>query len=95
MLIDTHSHCYWGTVLPRIDEVMKSMKNHTVTHAIQIGCDIPSSEKAIELAKTYPDVFRATVGFHPADAQKHSLADIELIISELEKLILENRNLVV
>lgn len=74
---------------------MKSMKSHTVTHAIQIGCDIPSSEKAIQLAKTYPDVFRATIGLHPADAQKYSLAEIELIISKLEKLILENRDLVV
>jgi TatD DNase family protein len=74
---------------------MKSMKNHTITHAIQIGCDIPTSEKAIFLAKTYPDIFRATVGLHPADAQKYSLSEIQLIIEQIEQMILVNPDLVV
>lgn len=74
---------------------MKSMENHTITHAIQIGCDIPSSEKAITLAHDYPEVFHATVGLHPADAQKYSLPEIELIIQKLEDLIINNREYVV
>lgn len=69
MIIDTHSHCYWDTLLPRIDEVVANMHQNTVTHAVQIGCDITSSEAAISLARRFPGVFFATVGHHPETAQ--------------------------
>jgi len=61
MIIDTHSHCYWDSLEPRIDDILKSMKSHTVEKSIQIGCDIPTSKRAIDLAKRFPDAFYATV----------------------------------
>lgn len=54
MIIDTHSHCYWDTLEPYIDEVIAHMKENSVSHAVQIGCDIDSSEKAIRLARRFP-----------------------------------------
>ncbi len=54
MIFDTHSHCYWDTLEPRIDEVLTNMKNMNIAKAVQIGCDRESSEKAIALARRVP-----------------------------------------
>lgn len=54
MIIDTHSHCYWETLEPRIDEVVSNMQKNGVIQAIQIGCDVESSQKAIALARRFP-----------------------------------------
>jgi Tat protein secretion system quality control protein TatD with DNase activity len=54
MIFDTHSHCYWDSLEPRIDEIIENMQKHTITKAVQIGCDIPTSEKALSLASRYP-----------------------------------------
>lgn len=69
MIFDTHAHCYWDTLEPRIDEVVANMQKNWVTQAVQIGCDIESSEKAIVLAQRFPWIFYATVGLHPETAQ--------------------------
>lgn len=95
MIIDTHSHCYWGSLEPRIDEIIQSMQKYSIDCAVQIGCDILSSDKAIILAKDYPDVFRATVGLHPTDAQKHSFSEIEEIIQGFEQRIIQSREYIV
>ena len=68
MIIDTHSHCYWDSLADDIDGILTAMREKNVVLAVQIGCDITTSQKAIALAKKYPENFRATVGFHPCDA---------------------------
>ena len=93
MIIDTHSHCYWPTLLPRIEEVVSTMKSNNIEKAIQIGCDMETSKEAIALAKRFPGIFYATVGYHPEEAQ-----DIEFdqtIIDEFEALIQKNREYIV
>lgn len=92
MIIDTHSHCYWDTLEPRIEEIIENMKTHGITHAIQIGCDIDSSEKSLVLARRFPGIFFATVGHHPETAQ--DMKDYALI-EKYEALILDNRDIVV
>lgn len=69
MIIDTHSHCYWDSIEPRIDAIVENMQQAQVSNAIQIGCDIKTSEQAINLARRFPGIFYATVGFHPETAQ--------------------------
>lgn len=69
MIIDTHTHCYWDNLAPRIDEILENMRNHGVVWAVQIGCDITSSLRAITLAEQFPGVFYATVWLHPCDAK--------------------------
>jgi Tat protein secretion system quality control protein TatD with DNase activity len=54
MIFDTHSHCYWDTLEPHIDEIISNMEKMGVTKAVQIGCDIESSKKAIVLARRVP-----------------------------------------
>lgn len=61
MIFDTHSHCYWDTMLPRIDEIVVNMSQKGVTKVVQIGCDIETSEQAIALARQFPGIFYATV----------------------------------
>jgi Tat protein secretion system quality control protein TatD with DNase activity len=61
MIVDTHAHCYWDNIEPRIEEVISNMKINNVDLAIQIGCDIQTSQKAIDLAKRFPGIFYATV----------------------------------
>lgn len=107
MIFDTHSHLYFDQLAPREEEIVANMATLGVTHSVQIGCDIPSSISAINLAKKYPN-FYATVGFHPVDAQdpttrktRSSEAGNELpttregIITEMRKLIEENRSHIV
>lgn len=129
MIIDTHSHCYWDSLVDDIEGILAAMQEKNVVLAVQIGCDIVTSQKAISLAKKYPENFRATVGFHPCDAmndgnwrdfftfsEKISDEDFENfllkiyaenadfwdkifsnnpVLSEFEKMISENRDLVV
>jgi TatD DNase family protein len=95
MIFDTHSHCYWDTLLPRIDEIITNMHSNNITKATQIGCDIQTSEQAIALARAYPGIFYATVGLHPETAQDTDIQDSTLKIQDLEKLILENREYIV
>ncbi len=67
------------------------MQQNRVTKAVQIGCDIESSQQAITLAHQFPGIFYATVWLHPETAQNES-GDF---ISDLEKLVAENRDVVV
>jgi len=69
MIFDTHAHCYWNTLEPRIDEVFANMQKNWVIKATQIGCDISTSVQAISLARRFPGVFYATVWLHPETAQ--------------------------
>ncbi len=92
MIIDTHSHCYWDSLLPRIDTVIENMTHNRVELAVQIGCDIETSKQAIDLAQRFPTVFRATVGYHPEESQDDE--DYSGIMT-YESLILEHRDVIV
>ncbi len=92
MIFDTHSHCYWDTLEPRIDDVLANMYQKWVTKAVQIGCDVESSLKAISLARRFPWVLYATVGHHPETAQDVSRYSS---IEGYEKLIIDNRDIIV
>jgi TatD DNase family protein len=91
MIIDTHAHCYWDNIESRIEEVVSNMKVNNVDLAIQIGCDIQTSQKAIDLAKKFPGIFYATVWHHPETAQNESVFNI----LDFEKLIIDNRKYIV
>ncbi len=92
MIFDTHAHCYWATLEPKIDEIVENMLQNGVVKATQIWCDVKTSTKAIQLALRFPSVFFATVWLHPETAQD---TDILSTAGELESLILENRECIV
>ena len=65
-LVDTHSHLNHEK-FKNVKEVLERANAAGVEYVIVPGWDIPSSEKAIELAEKFDNVF-ATAGFHPHDA---------------------------
>lgn len=80
MIFDTHTHAYFDELAAKETGVLSNMRENGVRFAVQIGCDAQSSEKAVALAKKYPDVYRATVGLHPGEAQN---MDAETVAREL------------
>jgi TatD DNase family protein len=66
-LIDTHAHLDVKEFDNDRSEVIARAVSAGVTTIITVGTDISSSQKAIELAEKYPQLY-AAVGVHPHDA---------------------------
>lgn len=69
MLIDTHCHIQFKPLVDNVDEVIERAEKEDVKKMIVVGCDIKSSQEAIELAEKYENIF-AAVGLHPQDSKK-------------------------
>jgi len=67
MLIDTHCHLNDEKLLPDVENIVAGFEVHGIESAICVGYDMPSSEKAYELAEKYDNVY-AVIGIHPHDA---------------------------
>ena len=67
MYFDSHAHLDD----PRFDadraELLNDLKNHDIGLIMNVGCDLPSSERSVALAETH-DFIYAAVGSHPDDA---------------------------
>jgi TatD DNase family protein len=81
MLIDTHCHLNFKEYDDDRRMVVGNAKKAGVKQFVVPGDDWPSSVKAVELTKKYPQVIYAAVGYHPYEAQK------EPDVSDLSKLI--------
>ncbi|GAC1649529.1 MAG: hypothetical protein NVS4B12_18650 [Ktedonobacteraceae bacterium] len=72
MLVDSHTHID----TPRFDAdreaVIQAAFDGSVTRMIDPGCDLASSQAALELAKTHPGIVYAGVGVHPHEATTYS-----------------------
>jgi len=66
--IDTHCHIYMDRFDGDRDDVIQRAIDNGVKRMICIGVDLPSSEKCVEIAEKYPQVF-ATAGIHPHEAK--------------------------
>lgn len=80
-MIDVHCHLNFHAFEKDCDEVIRRASEAGVIKIINVGTKIDSSEKAIELAKEYENLY-AIVGVHPHHADKIE-KDWEI---ELEKL---------
>lgn len=74
-LIDSHAHLDMSRFDADRDEVIRRATQAGVTSIINMGIDLASSQKAIELAKRYP-IVSAAVGIHPQDSKSITQADI-------------------
>jgi TatD DNase family protein len=88
MLFDVHAHYDDEKFDDDRDEILSQMIQNNVGHIINIGCDIPSSLKSIELAEKYPFIY-AAVGFHPSETAKFKNGDLDKIASmaKCEKVV--------
>src|SRR6266699_161074 len=64
MLIETHAHLDYPDFAPDFDDVLRRATEARVTRILTIGTYIASSQRAIEIAERYSNVF-AVIGVHP------------------------------
>lgn len=90
-MIDSHAHLYWQSYDQDLNEVLDRAIDVGITHIINIGVDLETSQKAIKQAIEIKrlKVF-STVGYHPNDAADSlpHLDDVSIhnIMGDLENL---------
>ena len=99
-VVDSHTHLDTTqefTGLP-VEELLRRAGQVGVSRVVQIGCDVPSSRWAVELAAREPAVV-ATVAMHPNDAarlaDRQGRAALDEALREIEALAGDERPAVV
>lgn len=82
ILIDTHAHLNFQAFEKDLEEVIRQAHDEEVKVIINVGADLTSSQKAVELAQKYEGCF-ASVGVHPHHAIHY---DTSAYHRELERL---------
>ena len=83
MIVDTHAHLNHEDLLEEADAVLQRAAAAGVGAVVVVGYDLPSSERAVELAERLPQV-TAVVGLHPYEAGRAGEAEI-LAIAKLAR----------
>ena len=68
MITDTHAHVFWESFDDDRALVFQRAREAGVSRIVLVGTDVPTSERAFEMASTEPGVF-PTAGIHPHDAE--------------------------
>ncbi|WP_462217052.1 TatD family hydrolase [Mycoplasmoides genitalium] len=86
------AHCHLNCE-PLLSEIEKSIANFKLINlkANVVGTDLDNSKIAVELAKKYPDLLKATIGIHPNDVH---LVDFKKTKKQLNELLINNRNFI-
>lgn len=80
-MIDTHAHLDIRQFDRDRSQVIEYAFSNGVEKIINVGCDLKSSQKSVQLAEEYEGIY-ATVGFHPHDAKDLT----EVSLKKIEKL---------
>ncbi len=80
MFTDTHTHLFYENYSSDLDEVIQRAFDSGVKYMIVPGTNIPTSEKALELASRFEGIY-AAVGIHPHDTSAVTPAEISKIAS--------------
>ncbi len=89
---DTHAHYDDEHFDGDREEVIKKIFEAGVTKCIDVGCDIETSKKAIELAKKY-DFMYSICGIHPSEIAE-SKAGIDEQVLRIKELVQKNDKVV-
>lgn len=89
---DTHMHLDDEKFDLDREEVVQKMYNSGVTKCINMGCNIETSKKAIEIARKYDFIYVAC-GLHPEEIPQNE-EQLWKTISEIEKLATQNENII-
>ncbi|HZW48575.1 MAG TPA: TatD family hydrolase [Bacillota bacterium] len=82
-LIDTHVHLDDECFSDEIDTILSRAASAGVQKMIEVGCNLKSSYRAVELADRYAQIYPA-VGIHPSDAAGYAF-DAEKLAELAEK----------
>lgn len=91
-MVDVHCHLNFKAFEKDYDEVIKRAFEGGVTSIINVGTKIDSSQKAVELANAYENLY-AIIGVHPHHADK--IEEEEGWVEKLQLLAIENKQKVV
>ena len=89
---DTHAHYDDAQFDNDRDEVIQKIYSSGVTKCLDVGCDIETSKKAIDIANQYDFVY-AICGFHPNEISG-SKEEIDKDILQIKNLVLQNKKIV-
>lgn len=73
---DSHAHLDDTRFDADRDEIFAALAENSVGYVMNVGCDLPSSERSIALARKYDFVY-AAVGSHPDDAAQVDALRVE------------------
>ncbi len=85
-MIDTHVHLDFKEFDRDREETIKRFFDAGGEKLINVGCDLASSERSVELAEKHKNIF-ASVGVHPHDAEKLN----ESVLEKIEELIVNKK----
>lgn len=80
-VFDTHAHYDDSRFDSDRDEMLASLPAHGVAYALNPGCDLESSRKAVAYAEAYDHMY-AAVGYHPENLEgvdESALTEIEAL----------------
>lgn len=89
---DTHMHIDDEKFDVDREQIIQKIWDANVTKVIDVGCDIKTSKKVIEIANKH-DFIYAMCGLHPEEIPQ-SEEEMWKTISEIKKIILENKKVV-
>ncbi|MCL4366790.1 TatD family hydrolase [Patescibacteria group bacterium] len=90
MIIDTHAHLHFAQFREDLPQVINNACNNGLTAVINIGSDLKTSQKAVELQSDHITFF-ATIGLHPHEANNFSSSvSIHQSIGKLAQLYQNN-----
>jgi TatD DNase family protein len=72
VLVDSHAHIDTARFESDREATIQAAISGGVTRIVDPGCDLPSSQFALRLAKEHPGVILAGVGVHPHDATTYT-----------------------
>ena len=89
---DTHAHYDDDKFNEDREEVIEKIFNTGVTKCVNMGCDVESSQKAIEIANIH-DFIYAAVGLHPEEIPQ-SEEEMWKTILQIKDLAVQNKKVV-
>jgi TatD DNase family protein len=88
MYIDTHAHLDFPEFKGEIGSAIARAKDVGVEKIINVGVDLGTSKRSVEIARHYPEVF-ASVGLHP-----HSSLDLDMEVRPYLTDLAKNRKVI-
>lgn len=85
-MIDSHCHLDFEQFEGRLEAVLDEARHVGVSTIVNIGVDLPSSRRSVELAEKH-DMIYATIGVHPHDAKTLD----SRVVDELTRLAAHDR----
>jgi len=73
---DTHCHLDFPDYKKDREEVIKRAKESGVEYMVNVGVNVESSKKCIDIAKKYDFIF-AACGIHPSEVDKYSIDNLK------------------